>query len=52
MRLLDEPGLHTRMAAAPNPFGDGRAADRVAARLVHDLTGRAQPVARGSAQVR
>jgi UDP-N-acetylglucosamine 2-epimerase (non-hydrolysing) len=52
MRLLDEPELHARMAAAPNPFGDGRAAVRVVARLVHDLTGRAQSVARGRAQVR
>jgi UDP-N-acetylglucosamine 2-epimerase len=29
VRLLDDPGLRARMAAAPNPFGDGRAAQRI-----------------------
>ena len=32
-RLLDDAGAHARMARAANPFGDGRAADRIAARL-------------------
>ena len=29
-RLLDEPAAHARMALAHNPFGDGRAAQRIA----------------------
>ncbi len=28
-RLLEDPAHHARMAAAPNPFGDGRAAERI-----------------------
>jgi UDP-N-acetylglucosamine 2-epimerase (non-hydrolysing) len=34
-RLLDEPALYERMAAAVNPYGDGRAAERVKAALLH-----------------
>ncbi|MDH7454077.1 UDP-N-acetylglucosamine 2-epimerase (non-hydrolyzing) [Luteimonas composti] len=30
LRLLDEPGAHAAMAAAHNPYGDGRAASRIA----------------------
>ena len=36
-RLLDDDVLHRRMAAAPNPGGDGRAARRIVARLAGDL---------------
>ncbi|MFD0318561.1 UDP-N-acetylglucosamine 2-epimerase [Streptomyces flavalbus] len=35
--LLDDPVRYRRMAAAPSPFGDGHAADRILARLAHDL---------------
>jgi UDP-N-acetylglucosamine 2-epimerase len=30
-RLLCDPGEYARMVAAENPFGDGRAAERIAA---------------------
>ncbi len=33
-RLLDDPAEHRRMAAATNPFGDGHAAERIAAALL------------------
>jgi UDP-N-acetylglucosamine 2-epimerase (non-hydrolysing) len=29
-RLLDDPAVYARMAAASNPYGDGRAAERIA----------------------
>lgn len=32
-RLLDDPAAYTAMARAHSPFGDGRAADRIAARV-------------------
>ena len=32
-RLLDDPARHGMMARASNPYGDGRAAERIAARL-------------------
>jgi UDP-N-acetylglucosamine 2-epimerase (non-hydrolysing) len=38
LALLDDPAEHARMAAVPNPYGDGRAAERIAARLRADLT--------------
>lgn len=34
-RLLKDPSLFRRMSRAPNPYGDGRAADRVAAGIAH-----------------
>ena len=34
--LLDDPDAHAAMARAINPFGDGRAAQRIADILVHD----------------
>lgn len=34
-RLLKDPSLFHRMSSAPNPYGDGRAADRVAAGIAH-----------------
>jgi len=36
--LLDDAALHARMAAAENPFGDGRASQRILDRLALDLT--------------
>ncbi len=33
--LLDDPEAYRRMAEASNPFGDGRAADRIARALLH-----------------
>jgi UDP-N-acetylglucosamine 2-epimerase (non-hydrolysing) len=35
--LLDDPHAYARMAESPNPYGDGRAALRIVARLRHDL---------------
>lgn len=35
--LLDDPELYATMAAAPNPYGDGCAAVRIADRLAEDL---------------
>ena len=40
-RLLRHRGLYDRMAAAPNPFGDGRAAARIVDVLERRLTGAA-----------
>jgi UDP-N-acetylglucosamine 2-epimerase (non-hydrolysing) len=36
-RLLDDPQAYQAMASAANPYGDGRAADRIVARLRRDL---------------
>ncbi|MEU4892920.1 UDP-N-acetylglucosamine 2-epimerase (non-hydrolyzing) [Streptomyces sp. NPDC044780] len=36
-RLLDDPREYARMAGAGNPFGDGRAAERIVARLTEDF---------------
>lgn len=36
-RLHEDPSEYARMAAAPNPFGDGRAAERIVARFTADL---------------
>lgn len=35
--LLDDEAAHARMASAPNPFGDGRASERILDRLALDL---------------
>ncbi|HEY1124151.1 MAG TPA: UDP-N-acetylglucosamine 2-epimerase (non-hydrolyzing) [Sphingobium sp.] len=35
-RLLDDPGAHAVMARAHSPYGDGRAADRIAAVLAQE----------------
>lgn len=37
LRLLDDETEHARMAAAPNPYGDGRAAERIRAVLAREL---------------
>jgi UDP-N-acetylglucosamine 2-epimerase (non-hydrolysing) len=36
-KLLDDPAEYRRMAGAGNPFGDGRATDRVLAQLAEDF---------------
>ncbi|GAA3167890.1 UDP-N-acetylglucosamine 2-epimerase (non-hydrolyzing) [Planomonospora alba] len=38
-RLLDDRAAYERMAYAVNPFGDGRAAERIVDRLAADLAG-------------
>jgi len=35
--LLDDPAAHEAMRARSNPFGDGAAAARIAARIADDL---------------
>ena len=35
-RLLDDAAAYGRMSRAHNPYGDGRAAGRIAERLLHD----------------
>jgi UDP-N-acetylglucosamine 2-epimerase (non-hydrolysing) len=37
LRLLDDPAEHARMAAVPNPYGDGRAAERIVSVLAERL---------------
>lgn len=41
-RLLDDPSAHAAMARAHNPYGDGRAAQRIAAILSETHRGRSQ----------
>ena len=38
-RLLRDPGARARVAALPNPYGDGQAGGRIADIVVHALTG-------------
>ncbi len=47
-RLLDDPIAYTEMAEAPNPYGDGRAADRIVRALEHVLLGGEPPTPFGS----
>jgi UDP-N-acetylglucosamine 2-epimerase (non-hydrolysing) len=42
-RLLDDRAAYSRMADAPNPYGDGRAGRRVVAALEHLLRGGTPP---------
>jgi UDP-N-acetylglucosamine 2-epimerase (non-hydrolysing) len=42
-RLLDDPIAYVDMASAVNPFGDGRAAERIVDRLARDLLNRHWP---------
>jgi UDP-N-acetylglucosamine 2-epimerase (non-hydrolysing) len=46
VRLLSDPEEYRRMAAAPNPYGDGHAARRILARLLPQYAD-AQPVENG-----
>ncbi|MFC5723079.1 non-hydrolyzing UDP-N-acetylglucosamine 2-epimerase [Streptomyces gamaensis] len=41
--LLDDPAGYARMARADNPFGDGRAAERILAQLAEDFGADAGP---------
>ncbi|MBX6363612.1 MAG: UDP-N-acetylglucosamine 2-epimerase (non-hydrolyzing) [Gemmatimonadetes bacterium] len=40
--ILSDAGARARMGAARNPYGDGRAAERIADIVAHALTGRAR----------
>jgi UDP-N-acetylglucosamine 2-epimerase (non-hydrolysing) len=42
-RLLDNPAAYAEMAEAPNPYGDGRAAERIVGALEHILRGSQPP---------
>jgi len=42
-RLLDDPAAYRQMATAKNPYGDGRAAWRIAAALRHNFLGENPP---------
>jgi len=42
-RLLDDPQAYARMARAANPYGDGRASDRIVAWLLARLRGGVPP---------
>jgi UDP-N-acetylglucosamine 2-epimerase (non-hydrolysing) len=41
-QIIDEPDVYARMAESPNPFGDGRAAERIASGIL-SFFGRAEP---------
>jgi UDP-N-acetylglucosamine 2-epimerase (non-hydrolysing) len=41
--LLEDADFYRRMADAPNPYGDGRAAERIIAALEHLLLGGPAP---------
>ena len=43
LRLLEDPGEYQRMAGARNPYGDGRAAERILESLVRYQTGSGNP---------
>lgn len=47
-RLLDDPDAYHRMARAPNPYGDGHAAERIVAALEHLHYGGEPPAPFGS----
>ena len=47
-RLLDDPVAYAEMANARNPYGDGRAAERIVAQLDHMVTGANPPQPFGS----
>jgi UDP-N-acetylglucosamine 2-epimerase (non-hydrolysing) len=50
VELLDDPEAYASMAEACNPYGDGRAAERIVAQLVRDLgITAAEPVAAAAA---
>lgn len=51
-RLLEDPSAHRAMADAPNPYGDGRAAQRTVAALEHLLAGGDPPEPFGSGYTR
>jgi UDP-N-acetylglucosamine 2-epimerase (non-hydrolysing) len=45
VRLLDEPQEYERMARAVNPYGDGRAAERIVGALLGEHIAEFQPIA-------
>ena len=47
-RLLDDPVAYAAMARARNPYGDGRAAERIVAQMEHLATGDNPPTPFGS----
>ncbi len=47
-RLLDDPDAYARMSEAPNPYGDGRAAERMLAAAEFLLEGGEPPAQFGS----
>jgi UDP-N-acetylglucosamine 2-epimerase (non-hydrolysing) len=47
-RLLADPAAYARMATAPNPYGDGRAAERIVAALEHLRIGGVPPAPFGA----
>lgn len=51
-RLLGDPVAYGEMAAAPNPYGDGLAAQRIVAALEHMLRGGEPPVQFGPGYTR
>ena len=51
-RLLNDPVAYSEMAEAENPYGDGRAAERIVAALEHLLLGGASPSPFGSGYTR
>lgn len=51
-RLLRDPAEYEAMASVPSPYGDGRAAERIVARLAADLGVRRPAFARASAASR
>jgi UDP-N-acetylglucosamine 2-epimerase (non-hydrolysing) len=42
-RLLEDPAAYAKMSSAPNPYGDGKAATRIAGALEHILLGKHAP---------
>jgi UDP-N-acetylglucosamine 2-epimerase (non-hydrolysing) len=42
-RLLEDPEAYAKMAKAPNPYGDGKAAQRIAGALEHIVLGKNAP---------
>jgi UDP-N-acetylglucosamine 2-epimerase (non-hydrolysing) len=47
-RLLDDPVAYPAMANAENPYGDGRAAERIVAQMEHLVSGTNPPTPCGS----
>ena len=50
--LLEDDGAYARMASAENPYGDGRAAERIVAALAHLQRGGYAPEPFGSGYTR
>jgi UDP-N-acetylglucosamine 2-epimerase (non-hydrolysing) len=48
LRLLDDPSAYRAMSTAANPFGDGKAAERIVTRCLAHLQGDGQTAATGT----